>query len=98
MSSRIVRILFWIYVVAAVAALALVPISLFELFGVARDPLSGIPAVLLGLPWSFALAFVTADFELPRILYALLGVIPLVLNAWLLWRLQRKLARRARQH
>ena len=94
MPSRIVRIFFWLYVLAAIVALALIPMSMFELFGVARDPLSAIPAFLLGAPWSFVLAFAFANFELPRTLYALLGVLPLVINAALLWLLQRRLARR----
>ncbi|HWK00164.1 MAG TPA: hypothetical protein VNR41_05590 [Xanthobacteraceae bacterium] len=95
MQPRIARIIFRLYVLAAVFALALVPISLFELFGVARDPLSALPAFLLGAPLSFVLAFAFAEFELPRILYALFGVLPLAVNAWLLWRLQRRLERRA---
>jgi hypothetical protein len=96
MAAQIVRIFFWLYVLAAVAAVALVPISFYELFGVAKDPLSGIPAILLGIPWSIALGFLFADFELPRAVFALIGILPLVINAALLWLLQRRLARRAK--
>jgi hypothetical protein len=95
MPSHFVRILFWLYVAAAVIALALIPMSLFELFGVARDPLSAIPAFLLGAPWSFMLAFAFAEFELPRTLYAFFGVVPLAVNAALLWLWQRRRERRA---
>ncbi len=95
MPALIVRIFFWLYVLAAIAALALVPISFYELFGVAKDPLSGIPAILLGIPWSLVLGFLFAEFELPRLIYVVIGILPLVANAALLWLLQRRLARRA---
>lgn len=95
MPALIVRTFFWLYVLAAIAALALVPISFYELFGAAKDPLSGIPAILPGIPWRVVLGFLFADFELPRAIFALIGVLPLAANAALLWLLQRRLARGA---
>lgn len=59
---RICRTVFWIYLILAVVALALVPAGAFGWFGIERDPLVAIFAVLLAQPWaSMATPFTDPD-------------------------------------
>jgi hypothetical protein len=44
------RFLYLIYVVLALAALTLIPLSAIGV--IQKDPLSALPAMLLGMPWS----------------------------------------------
>lgn len=46
------RILTWLFALLYIAALALLLIGTFGLFGNDRDPLSGVFLVPLGLPWN----------------------------------------------
>jgi hypothetical protein len=43
----------WIYLVACVVALALIPATGAGLFGIEPNAFAGLYAVVLGLPWSF---------------------------------------------
>lgn len=54
---RISRVIAAIYGFLCVAALLLIPASLGEWFGMERDPLAGIFAIVLGAPWSYILNF-----------------------------------------
>ena len=54
---RISRVIAAIYGFLCVAALLLIPASLGGWFGIARDPLAGIFAIVLGAPWSYILNF-----------------------------------------
>ena len=47
----ICRVLFGFFVLAYVAALAILATGTYGLFGQAKDPLSGIFLIPLGLPW-----------------------------------------------
>lgn len=49
------RALAALYALLCLIALLLVPASIFGWFGVAEDPLGGVFAILLALPWSAAL-------------------------------------------
>jgi hypothetical protein len=44
---------FWLYLIACVLALALVPATGAGLFGIEPNPFAALYAVVLGLPWSF---------------------------------------------
>lgn len=44
-----------LYALLCLIALLLVPASIYGWFGVAEDPLGGVFAILLALPWSVAL-------------------------------------------
>jgi hypothetical protein len=59
MLTRICRAAFWLYVVLAILALSLIPISERGLFGVEPTPLAGVFAVLLAQPWLSLLPDVT---------------------------------------
>ncbi len=56
--QSICPILVWTYAVACVLSLLLVPASLYGWFGLERDPLSGVFAALLGMPWVLLLSLV----------------------------------------
>lgn len=49
------RILAWLFGLLWLAALALLAIGTFGLFGQDRDPLSGVFLLPLGLPWNLVL-------------------------------------------
>ena len=49
------RVLAALYALLCLIALLLVPASIYGWFGVAQDPLGGVFAILLALPWSAAL-------------------------------------------
>ena len=55
---RISQVIAAIYGFLCLAALLLIPASLGGWFGMARDPLAGIFAILLGAPWSYLLNFI----------------------------------------
>ncbi len=48
----ICRAITLIYILLAVGSLALIPISALGLFGVEPDPLAGVFALLLAMPWT----------------------------------------------
>lgn len=83
----IVRIIAIAYLAAGLIALMLVPASLHGWFGVAEDPLSGVFALLLGLPWTLLLWFSDNGGT-----WLALGVAGggILLNFWLLWRLAHR--------
>lgn len=83
----------WLYAIACVLALALVPMSAAG--WIARDPLSAIPAVLLGLPWSIGLPWLGASESVALNLALLL--LGMALNFGLLWALGTWLAARLRK-
>jgi hypothetical protein len=49
------RVLAALYALLCLIALLFVPASIYGWFGVAQDPLGGVFAILLALPWSAAL-------------------------------------------
>lgn len=72
-----------LYAIACVLALAAIPLSAAG--WITPDPLSAVPALLLGLPWSYLLLRL-GDFDsmLPNLL---LLVLAMAVNANLLWAL-----------
>ena len=58
---KVCGVVFWLYVAAALASLALVPLSAAGAFGITPDPLSGVYAVLLSTPWSYLGAALMSD-------------------------------------
>ena len=52
---RLLRVLLWAYGVAAVLSLLAIPIGAKGWFGLAPDPLSAVPAIVLAMPWSLPL-------------------------------------------
>ena len=74
---------FWIFVGLYAAAVFLLAVSTFGLFGQERDPLGGVFLLPLGLPWN--LLADKLDFASPAILIAA----PLV-NAAILFALWKK--------
>lgn len=49
------RVLAGVYAALCLGALALIPISSRGWFGAPPDPLAGVLAIVLAMPWSFAL-------------------------------------------
>lgn len=57
---KIFRALAAFYGLLCLIALMLIPASAHSWFGIAEDPLSGVFAILLALPWSAALGHLPA--------------------------------------
>ncbi|MDF2234125.1 hypothetical protein P2H44_16305 [Albimonas sp. CAU 1670] len=55
MGLRLYQIAVWAYAALYIAALALLAIGTFGLFGQERDPLAGVFLMPLGLPWTLLL-------------------------------------------
>ena len=62
MAASLCRLGVWLYCGLCIAALLIVPVSVFGWFGVSPDPLSAIFALILGLPGT-ALVFSLVDVE-----------------------------------
>jgi len=71
-----------IYVVLYLAALALLIIGTFGLFGQEQDPLAGVFLLPLGLPWNLLLDRMGLAGPLPAVLAPLLNIA----IVWGLWR------------
>jgi len=71
-----------------IAALAILVVGTYGLFGAERDPLSGIFLMPLGLPWNHFLS------DLPTALLRWVVVTSPLVNVFLLWLLCRAVARR----
>jgi len=76
---------------ASVAAAALAAIPLSAAGWIAPDPLSAVPALLLGLPWSYLLVELTDGQSL--VVNSGLLVVAMAINAALLFLLARALSR-----
>jgi hypothetical protein len=87
---RIYHWLVLLYVVVAILALAAIPLSAAG--WITPDPLSAIPAILLGIPWSYLLTSF-AESESSTLNISLL-VMAIAINAGLIWLLGRFLSRR----
>lgn len=74
-----------IYVVLYLAALALLIVGTFGLFGQAEDPLAGVFLVPLGLPWNILLDRMGLAGPLAGVLAPLLNIA----IVWGLWRWAR---------
>jgi hypothetical protein len=86
------RVGFWLIVLyGIVCALALAAIPLSAAGWIAPDPLSAIPAMLLGLPWSVLLVTL-ADSQSVAVNFGLLAV-AMAINAALVWLLVRAVRR-----
>lgn len=89
---RIVRAVMTVYALLALAALLLIPASSFGWFGIARDPLGRMFALILSLPWSPLLDPVLPDSMAGGVIAAATGM---AVNVALPWRVARRLGRRA---
>ena len=93
---RIERWLVGLYGTACALALAAIPLSAAG--WITRDPLSAVPALLLGLPWSHVLTWlgdtqsVTVNLALVGLGMAVNFVLIWVLGTWIggWWRARRK--------
>ena len=86
MLAKLLHIGALVYIVAGVIAIVMVPASYYGWFGIEPDPLSGVFALILGLPWSLAANL----FREPTIWFSLaLCSAGIVINAYLLVRLAR---------
>jgi uncharacterized membrane protein len=86
----------WLAVIfAAVSVLALLAIPSSAAGWITPDPLSAVPAILLGLPWSVLLLWLV-DTDALTINFALVAV-SLAINASLLWLLGRTISRHWRR-
>jgi hypothetical protein len=87
------RIYHWLVLLySAVSVLALAAIPLSAAGWIAPDPLSAVPAILLGMPWSYLLTSLGGS-ETPTLNIFLLAV-AMAINAGLIWLLGRFLSRR----
>lgn len=87
---RICHALLALYVAASILALAAIPMSAAGWIG--PDPLSAVPAMLLGIPWSYGLTALGGS-QSATANVALLAT-AMGLNAVLLWALCRFFRRR----
>ena len=71
---RVSRLLAGVYAAMCLAALALIPISSRGWFGVEPDPLAGVLAIVLAMPWSFALQWLHGGGPWPGMLVVLAGM------------------------
>ena len=81
--------LIMLYAVVSALALAAIPMSVAG--WITPDPLSAIPALLLGVPWSYLLTALVGS-QSPT-LNAVLLAIAMALNASLIWLIGRFLSR-----
>ncbi|HUW74393.1 MAG TPA: hypothetical protein VMW05_10290 [Methyloceanibacter sp.] len=82
----------WLVLVyTLVSALALAAVVLSAADWITPDPLSAIPAMLLGLPWSYMLTSLGAS-QSPT-LNLLLVALGMGINAALIWLIGRRLSR-----
>lgn len=56
-SKQALTIVLWVYLVACVLALLLLPPMHHSWFGIERRPLGGFASIVLALPWSLAMRF-----------------------------------------
>ena len=84
---RVIRVLMALYAALCMVALWFIPASVHGWLGVEPDPLAAVFALLLALPWSLLLRLVGDPG--PWLATALLAA-GMVLNLWLLWRLQNR--------
>ncbi|MGP1283327.1 MAG: hypothetical protein ACTS1X_10160 [Parasphingopyxis sp.] len=89
-AAKIIRGGAVVYAIASIIALLLVPASLYSWFGIAPDPLSGVYAYLLSLPWIMALLPFDEVDTWAALAAAAAGM---GLNFWLLRRLARAVSR-----
>ncbi|MGH8703085.1 MAG: hypothetical protein ACREVR_18180 [Burkholderiales bacterium] len=75
-----------LYAALCVVALWFIPASVHGWLGVEPDPLAGVFAMLLALPWTRLLRLVPDAGPWPS---AALLAAGMAMNVWLLWRLQR---------
>jgi hypothetical protein len=86
------RIYYWLVVVyAVVSVLALTAIPLSAAGWITPDPLSAIPAILLGLPWSHLLLWL-GDTHSVTVNFGLVAA-AMAINGCLLWLLGRAISR-----
>lgn len=81
----IVRLLIVLYAAFCAAALWFIPASAYGWLGVEPDPLAGVFAILLALPWSLLLRLIPNPTPWPAGVFLAAGM---AVNVWLLWRLQ----------
>jgi len=87
---RIFHWLMLLYVVVGLLALAVIPVSAAG--WITPDPLSAIPALLLVIPWSYALTALVGPQSAALNFVLLAGA--MIINAGLIWFLGRFLSRR----
>lgn len=83
------KLLRWLAIAFAVAgtlAILVVPASVYGIAGIEPDPLSGIFALLLGLPWTLVLHFFDDIGTWGSLTICAFGV---ALNVFILWHLSR---------
>ena len=80
------RIFATVYALLGALAVLAVPASLYGVAGMAEDPLSGIFALLLAMPWALLLDPLGIDGTWSTLAYCAAGII---LNFLILWRLTR---------
>jgi hypothetical protein len=68
------RVLAGVYAALCLGALTLIPISSRGWFGVEPDPLAGVAAIVLAMPWSFALQWLPGGGPWPGMLVVLAGM------------------------
>ena len=82
---NIARLLIVLYAALCVVALWFIPASAYGWLGVEPDPLAGVFAILLALPWTLLLRLMPNPEPWPS---AALLAAGMAMNVWLLWRLQ----------
>lgn len=88
MALRVVRILLALYGALCIFALWLIPASLNGWFGAERDPLAGVFAIALALPWSLPLSMLGG---LGTGLGMILVAFCMLLNMVIVWALATRL-------
>jgi hypothetical protein len=57
-NTKLLSALIWLYAIACVLVLILIPPSRNDWFGILRHPHGGVPALFLALPWSLVMSVV----------------------------------------
>ncbi|MCM8557618.1 hypothetical protein [Sphingomicrobium sediminis] len=75
-----------VYALAGLLALIVIPASVYGWFGVESDPLSGVFALLLALPWTIALYLMGDVGTWGSLAFCTAAI---ALNIYLIWRFSR---------
>ncbi|WP_343343755.1 hypothetical protein WJT74_08680 [Sphingomicrobium sp. XHP0239] len=85
-AQRVLLLVLGAYVILGILALLAIPASVFGWLGVESDPLSGIFALLLAMPWTIALYLLGDVGTWGSLAFCTLAI---ALNAFLIWRFTR---------
>ena len=81
--TSFLKIIAFIYLLFGIASLLMVPAGLYEWFGIEQDPLSGVFALLLALPWTLSLNLFKETSTYFSLMVSAIGIA--INSAFLFW-------------